>query len=120
MTTRQSDINELIILHAIFAKIDKTAFSIASGFIFFLGMFAVTAIVINLGTATEVSIAPYLQSISYYLPGYSLTWMGNLIGSIYLGIIGAIIGLIFAILWNLVHYLYLAVVINRLRYFDDE
>lgn len=120
MTKTQSDINELIILHAIFAKIDKTAFALASGFIFFLGMFFLTAIVINMGGASETVIGPYLQSIAYYLPGYSVTWMGGIIGSIYLAVIGTLIGFLFAILWNLVHYLYLAIIVNQVRFFDDN
>jgi hypothetical protein len=112
--------NEYIIFHAIFAKVDKTAFALASGLIFFLGMFAITALLIIKGATPDIPIGPNLQLLNDYLPGYSLTWFGNVIGSIYLGIIGAIIGFLIASLWNLVHYLYLAIIINRFHLLDDN
>jgi hypothetical protein len=116
----QLSINEYIVLNAIFAKIDKTAFALASGLIYFLGMFVITAIIICKSTTPDMLLESNLQSLSYYLPGYSLTWVGNIIGSIYLGIIGALIGFMFAIFWNLVHYLYLAVIINKLGLLTEE
>lgn len=110
--------NEYIIFHAIFAKVDKTAFALASGLIFFLGMFAITAMLIIKGATPDIPIGPNLQLLNNYLPGYNLTWFGNIIGSIYIGIIGAIIGFLVASLWNLVHFLYLAIIINRLHLLD--
>ena len=118
--TTQFDTNEYIIFHAIVAKIDKTAFAFASGLIFFLGMFAITALLIIKGATPDIPIGPNLQLLNDYLPGYSLTWLGNIIGSTYIGIIGAIIGLLIAGLWNFVHYLYLAIIINRLHLLDDN
>ena len=112
--------NEYIIFYAIFARVDKAAFAFASGLIFFLGMFAITALLIIKGTIPDIPIEPNLQLLNGYLPGYNLTWFGNMIGSIYVGIIGAIIGLLVASLWNLVHYLYLAIIINRLHLLDDN
>ena len=118
MTTQLST-NESILLNAVFAKIDKTAFALASGLFFFLSMFTITAVLILKGATPTTSIGPDLQSLSFYLPGYSLTWVGNIIGSIYLGVIGIIVGAMFAGLWNLMHYLYLAIILNRLNIFDD-
>ena len=116
----QLSTNEYIVLNAIFAKIDKRAFAFSSGLIFFLGMFTITAILIIKGATPDTSLGPNLQSLGFYLPGYKLTWVGNLIGSIYIGIIGAIIGSIFAVLWNLVHFLYLAIIVNRLHFLNDD
>jgi hypothetical protein len=112
--------NKNIIFHAIFAKIDKTAFAVATGFIFFLGMFAITALLIFKEISPENPIGSNLQLLSNYLPGYNLTWFGNVTGSLFAGIIGAMVGFLFAGLWNLVHYLYLAVIISRLHLLDDN
>lgn len=112
--------NAYIIINAIFAKVDKTAFAFASGLIFFLGMYTITALVIIKGATPDLPTSPHLQLLNDYLPGYSLTWVGNLIGSICVGIIGAMIGFLFAGLWNLVHYLYQAIIINRLHLLDDN
>lgn len=112
--------NEYIIFRAIFAKVDKTAFALASGLIFFLGMFAITALLIIKGVTPDIPIGHNLQLLNDFLPGYNLTWFGNIIGSTYMGIIGAIIGLLIASLWNLIHFLYLAIIINRLHLLDDN
>lgn len=116
----QFDANEYIVFHAIFAKVDNAAFALASGLIFFLGMFVITALLIIKGATPDIPIGPNLQLLNHYLPGYSLTWLGNIIGSIYMSIIGAIIGLLIASLWNFVHFLYLAIIINRLHLLDDN
>lgn len=117
--TTQLGTNEYIVMNAVFAKIDKVAFTLAAALIFFLGMFTVTGfLILNGATATDPAGLNPL-SLSYYLPGYTLSWGGNIIGSIYLGIIGAIIGYIFALLWNLTHYLYLAILLNRFHILED-
>jgi hypothetical protein len=108
------DLNESIVLNAIFAKIDKTAFSLSSGLVFFLGMFVVTAISIIKGSG------PDLAMLSYYLPGYGMTWLGNIVGSIYVGVIGLVLGWFFGMLWNLTHYLYLAVLMNKINLFKID
>jgi len=112
--------NEYIIFRAIFAKVDKTAFAVASGLIFFLGMFAITALLMIKGATPGIPIGPNLQLLNDFLPGFNVTWFGSIIGSIYMGIIGAIIGLLIASLWNLTHFLYLAIIINRLHLLDDN
>ena len=110
---------DTIILNAVFAKVDKTAFALASGLVFFLIMFTLTAILIFKGATPTHYIGPNMQSLNLYLPGYDITWIGNIIGSIYAGIIGAVFAAVFAILWNLVHYLYLAFVVHKLQLYDD-
>ncbi len=112
--------NEYIVLNVIFAKIDKRAFAFSTGLIFFLSMFTITAILILKGATPDTFIGPNLQSLGKYLPGYNLTWVGNIIGSFYLSIIGAFLGALFAGCWNLVHYLYLAIIINKLHFIKDD
>lgn len=114
------DLNESIVLNAVFAKIDKTAFSLSSGLVFFLGMFVVTAISIVKGSGSDITIGPDLAMLSYYLPGYGMTWLGNIVGSIYVGVIGLVLGWFFGMLWNLTHYLYLAALMNKINLFKID
>lgn len=114
------DLNESIVLNAIFAKIDKTAFSLSSGLVFFLSMFVITAISIINGNGVEGAVGPDLAKLSYYLPGYGMTWLGNIVGSIYVGVIGLVLGWFFGMLWNLTHYLYLAVLMNKINVFKID
>ncbi|MBL4743045.1 MAG: hypothetical protein JKX87_00135 [Cycloclasticus sp.] len=110
-------LSERIVLNAVFAKIDKTAFSLASGLVFFLSMFVITAISI---IKTNGAVGPDLEMLSYYLPGYSVTWLGNIVGSVYIGVIGLVLGWFFGMLWNLTHYLYLAVLMNKINLFKID
>ncbi|AGS39782.1 hypothetical protein [Cycloclasticus zancles] len=114
------DLNESIVLNAVFAKIDKTAFSLSLGIIFFLSMFLVTAISIIKGNASNPIAGPELAALNYYLPGYNLSWYGNIIGSAYMSVIGAILGWFFGALWNLTHYLYLAILMNKINLFKID
>lgn len=116
----QLDLNESIVLNAIFAKIDKTAFSLSSGFVFFLSMFVITAISIIQGNGSGITVGPDLAMLGYYLPGYDMTWLGNIVGSFYVGVIGLVLGWFFGVLWNLTHYLYLAVLMNKINLFKID
>lgn len=114
------DLNERIVLNAIFAKIDKTAFSLSTGMVFFLTMFVITTFSILKNDGESAMVGPDLIALAYYLPGYSLTWVGNFVGSLYVGIIGLALGWLFGMLWNLTHYLYLAILMNKINFFKID
>lgn len=118
--TTELDLNERIVLNAIFAKIDKTAFALSMGIFFFLSMFVITTISIVKINGVGVMAGPDLVALSYYLPGYNLTWFGNVLGSLYVGIVGLVLGWFFGMLWNLTHYLYLAILVNKINLFKID
>jgi hypothetical protein len=117
---KELNLNERIVLNAIFAKIDKLAFSASTGVFFFLSMFVVTGFSIIKGNVSGSMIGPDLAMLSYYLPGYSMTWLGNVLGSVYVGIVGSVLGWLFGVLWNLTHYLYLAMLMNKINLFKID
>ena len=117
---KELDLNERIVLNAIFAKIDKTAFSLSTGMVFFLTMFVITTISILKNDGESVMVGPDLIALAYYLPGYNLTWVGNFLGSLYVGIVGLALGWFFGMLWNLTHYLYLAILMKKINLFKID
>src|SRR5262249_27366772 len=74
---RQSQ-DELLI--RTFAKVNAVALGIACSFPLSLGIFAATAILLVKGGQ---EIGPNLILLAQYLPGYSVTWPGSLIGGLY-------------------------------------
>ena len=45
---------------------------------------------------------PHLQLLGHYFPGYSVTWIGSLVGLVYGVLTGGIIGWVVAKIYNLV------------------
>ena len=101
------------ILMAAFARIDAVAYAIASGTVCALLLFTATAILLLKGADPEYDIGEHLGLIGIYLPGYEVSWAGGLIGACYAWLLGAIAGLVLAILWNMTHYLYITAIVVR-------
>lgn len=45
-------------------------------------------------------VGPHLRLLGQYLPGYSVTWMGGIVGLVYGAIIGAIAGWSIGMIYN--------------------
>ncbi len=106
------DIDKAVLMVA-FARMDAVALSVAMGCVAALMLFSATAILLIKGAPPGMHVGPHLGLLAIYLPGYSVSWGGGIVGAIYAGIVGAVIGFLIAVLWNLTHYLYIAVVTIR-------
>ena len=104
-----------VMLMVAFARIDITAFAIAFGCLFSIAIFLATIILVNNGGPI---VGPNLANLGVYLPGYSVTAIGGLIGAVYFFFIGAIVGGIFAALWNLTHYVFIVLSVLRTRWWE--
>lgn len=109
---KQADVDKAVLMVA-FAKMDVVALAVAVGFTCALVFFLATVALVLKGAPPGVSVGPNLGLFSIYLPGYSVSWAGGLIGSAYALVIGAVIGAVMAILWNLTHYIYIILLVIR-------
>jgi hypothetical protein len=110
------------VLMASFARMDVVALAVAMGAVCALGLFLLTATLLLKGAPSGQHIGTHLGLLGVYLPGYSVSWGGGVVGALYGGITGAIIGFVWATLWNLSHFLYIALVLIRAhwwRLLDD-
>ena len=96
------------ILMAAFARIKPMAMAVALGVVFALALFSATAILLIKSAMTGAVAGPHLALLGIYLPGYEVSWPGAFLGAIYLFILGALLGFILAVLWNLSHHLFVA------------
>lgn len=111
--TRARTRTDKAILMAAFARIDKIAYAIAAGTICALLLFGATTALLIKGPQPGVGLGEHLSLIGIYLPGYDVTWAGGLLGAFYAWLIGAAIGYVLALLWNLTHYLYITAIVVR-------
>lgn len=82
--------NRLLRLHA-------RAWGIATGLVFGLGLFVATNVLVLRGGAV---VGPHLSLLGAYLPGYSVTFVGSIIGFIYLFVIGYAFGRLIGEVYN--------------------
>ena len=101
------------VLMAAFARLDVVALAVALGSVCAIGLFLMTVILLVKGAPPGMTIGTHLGVLSIYLPGYTVTWGGSVIGATYAWMIGAAIGFAWAVLWNLSHYLYIILVVVR-------
>ncbi len=110
--TDQSDVDKAV-LKAAFAKFDVIALSVALGTTFALLLFSATAFLLLKGPSPGTEVGEHLNLIGIYLPGYTVSWSGALLGALYVWVIGALSGFVLGLLWNMTHYIYIAMIVIR-------
>ena len=104
------------VLMAAFARMDAVALAVAIGAVCAIGLFLMTVTLLFKGAAPGAHVGPHLGLLGIYMPGYSVSWGGGVIGAVYAWVAGAAIGFVWAVLWNLTHYLYIILVVVRDRW----
>jgi hypothetical protein len=70
-------------------RLNERAWGIAIGLLLGLGLFVATNVLVLKGGA---AVGPHLSLLSQFLPGYRVTFVGSLIGFVYLFVLGYGIG----------------------------
>ncbi len=99
------------ILAAVFARMDVPALTIAMGVLGAISLFLATAILLLQSVPENYPVGPHLSALTHYLPGYSVTWPGALVGAVYGFLCGAAGGFLTAVYWNIAHYVALGVML---------
>lgn len=99
------------ILSAVFAKMDAIALTVAAGALCSLGLFLATAVLLLQPVPENYPVGPHLSALADYLPGYSVTWPGTLVGAFYGFLVGGAAGFAAAVYWNIAHYVALGVML---------
>ena len=99
------------ILAAVFAKMDAVAAAVAGGVLTSLALGLATAILLLQSVPENYPVGPHLSALADYLPGYSVSWGGAVIGSLYGLVVGLLAGFSIAVYWNIAHYVALGVML---------
>jgi hypothetical protein len=104
--------SERLLLSRAFARVDPLAMGAAVGIVSGVGLSVATAVLLLQG---GFLVGFHLGRLSFYLPGYSVTWPGVLVGLLEGGVAGAALGMVLAWLWNAYHRLFVTLVVSRER-----
>ena len=85
--------------HAI-ARLNARAWGIAGAMVLGVGLFLATNILLLKGAPPGQHVGPTLNRLSYFLPGYSVSFVGSVIGLVYGWVIGYAVGRVVGTLYN--------------------
>jgi hypothetical protein len=78
-------------------RLNARAWGISTGMLLGIGIFIATNVLVLRGGA---NVGQHLQLLSIYFPGYSVTFIGSLIGFVYAFVLGYGLGRIIGIVYN--------------------
>lgn len=70
------------------ARLNARAWGVAGGLTLGVGLFAATAILLVVPPAPGTEAGGMLGQLRYYLPGYTVSWLGSGLGFVYGFVIG--------------------------------
>jgi hypothetical protein len=86
-----------VVLQNVMLRLNGRAWGIAMGLLFGLCLFVATNVLVLKGGP---EVGPHLSLLSNYLPGYSVSFGGSIIGFIYLFVIGYAVGRLIGTVYN--------------------
>lgn len=101
------------ILLAAFGKIDVVALAVALGCAGACIVFLAALALLVKGAPPGVAVGPHLALLGAWLPGFSVTLTGAVLGALYGAILGVVAGGLIAAIWNFTHRLYIVLVAIR-------
>lgn len=101
------------LVKAAFARLDVTALAIAVGALCAAALWLATAFLLLKGAAPGVHIGPHLGLLANFLPYYSVSWSGSVVGAVETFVVGFVIGALLAMAWNMVHHIWLMLIVRR-------
>ena len=82
------------------SRLNARAWGIAGGIVLGLGLFGATNILVLQGAPPGQPVGPTLGLLRYFLPGYSVSFPGSLIGFVYMFVLGYVLGRAVGTIYN--------------------
>jgi hypothetical protein len=84
-------------LQAALVRLNARAWGIAMGLLLGGGLFVATNVLVLKGGE---NVGQHLQLLRVFLPGYSVSFLGSLVGFVYLFVLGYIVGRFIGVVYN--------------------
>jgi hypothetical protein len=94
MTEEEQDLRRAV------ARLNSRAWGITGGLLLGIGLFAATNVLLLRGAGPGEHVGPTLGLLSYFLPGYTVTFVGSVIGFVYMFVIGYMLGRAIGTVYN--------------------
>ena len=88
---------EDVAVQHVLQRLNARAWGIAVGLLLGVSLFVATNILVLKG---GTQVGPHLSLLGVYLPGYRVTFVGSLLGFVYMFVIGYAIGRLIGIVYN--------------------
>jgi hypothetical protein len=85
------------VLQTTIRRLNERAWGTAVGLLMAIGLFIATNVLVLKG---GVHVGQHLNLLAIYLPGYRVTFMGSLIGFVYMFVIGYALGRLIGMVYN--------------------
>ena len=92
MTTNTTTVASEKELRRAVVKLNERAWGAAGALLSGLGLFIATNILVLKGAEAGEHVGPTLGLLRYYFPGYSVTFVGSIIGFVYAFVLGYMAG----------------------------
>ncbi len=114
----KDDQADAALVMSLFARMDHLGMALAFGVAVGITFCLATAILLIKGGSADAVVGYNLGTVSAFLPGYSVSWIGSLVGLAYGVLGGMVFGFGFALLWNFAHVVAVGIVILKADWFD--
>lgn len=84
-------------LHRAIQRLNERAWGIAMGMLLGTGLFIATNVLVLKGGP---NVGQHLSLLGRYFPGYSVTFLGSIIGFVYCFVLGYIVGRMIGMVYN--------------------
>lgn len=111
-TPPRHDSDDRLVMAA-FARLDVTALAVSLGALAGVLLWIATVYLLLKGAVPGGHIGPHLGLLANFLPYYSVSWTGSIVGATESFLIGFAIGALLAVSWNLVHHIWLMLIVRR-------
>ena len=108
---------ERLILSRAFARLDAIALGVGVGLVCGVSLAMATAGQLLKGGP---NVGLHLMKLSYFLPGYSVSWPGLFVGLLEGALVGFGVGAVLVLFWNAYHRMFVALVVARGRARDMQ
>ena len=100
------------LVKAAFARMDAVALGTSIGALGAILLSLATGFLLVKGAGSGEHIGPHLGLLANFLPFYSVSWGGAVIGAIEAFAIGFAVGALLAVAWNLTHHFWLMLIVR--------
>jgi hypothetical protein len=73
-------------------RLNARAWGVTGGLVFGLGLFVATNVLVLQGPVPGQPVGSHLGLLRYFFPGYTVTFVGSLIGFVYAFVLGYLLG----------------------------
>lgn len=103
MKVTNKQLNDRRLIELVHGRLNIPAFSAATAVFGAISLTLLVAVVLLRGPIDEEAVGTHLALLAHYVPGFTVSWKGALVGALWVGLFAGLFGAVVAIVWNSIH-----------------